>query len=108
MSFVEYFLIPGLYKNSVDSLGIGIRNSTNSFLDSELKSIRIDHETKVEGFFNHSTISNEKFVRVKIKDPINDKKELVLQVDASMIKGIKTNYNGSELLESKVFINYCQ
>ena len=29
-------------------------------------------------------------------------------LDASMIKGIKTNYNGSELLESKVFINHCQ
>lgn len=29
-------------------------------------------------------------------------------VDASMIKGIKTNYNGNEMLESKVYINHCQ
>lgn len=29
-------------------------------------------------------------------------------LDASMIKGVKTNYQGDELLESKVLINNCQ
>ena len=29
-------------------------------------------------------------------------------LDASMIKGVKTNYNGSEILESKVLITGCQ
>ena len=91
-------LLPGLYKQAVDSVGFGISSTSGGALEMDPKSFRLDHETIIKDIDQKK--DNDKFVTVTIDNPffknievdLTDPKvptlktkQIKLQVDATKI-----------------------
>ena len=94
------FLLPGLYKQAVDSAGFGIGLAGKIEMDP--KSFRLDHETEIEAIDEAN--ANDKFVTVTINNPFFKKIEIDLanptKIPSPKTKQIKLQVDATKIIHT--------